>query len=131
MKLRRDCIGKVSVVFTAVLTCVLLVTSCQKNDEGNNGPKDDVNTWIYKTMQEHYLWYGEMPSQKRLDYNLSPEDFFNSLLVDEDGAILNNTKIRFSTIEKKEEATKAISEASDSYGFEYASLRLTNGLYYA
>ncbi len=131
MKLRRDCIEKVSVVFTAVLTCVLLVTSCQKNDEGNNGPKDDVNTWIYKTMQEHYLWYGEMPSQKRLDYNLSPEDFFNSLLVDEDGAILNNTKIWFSTIEKKDEATKAISDASDSYGFEYASLRLTSGLYYA
>lgn len=127
----RDCKGSVSVVFMAVLGCVLLATSCQKSDDVNNGPKDDVNTWIYKTMQEHYLWYGEMPFQKRLDYNLSPEDFFNSLLVDEDGAILNNTKIKFSTIEKKDERTKAISDASNSYGFEYASLRLTSGLYYA
>lgn len=131
MKLRRDCIGKVSVVFTAVLTCVLLVTSCQKNDEGNNGPKDDVNTWIYKTMQEHYLWYGEMPSQKKLVYSLSPEDFFNSLLFYEDGAILNERKIRFSTIERKDKTTKAISDASDSYGFEYALYPLNNGLYYA
>ena len=84
---------------------------------------DQVNNWIEETMRTNYLWYEELPDKSQLDLSADPETFFNSLLSDKDGKVINGTLHHFSTIEKST-TTKAILDAKDSYGFDFAMTKL-------
>lgn len=50
----------VFVALAMLLVSTLCLSSCQTDDDIPDGPKDDVNTWIYKTMTDYYLWYEEI-----------------------------------------------------------------------
>lgn len=121
----------VFVALAMLLVSTLCLSSCQTDDDIPDGPKDDVNTWIYKTMTDYYLWYEEIPAENKLDFARSPEEFFQSLLSDKDGAEVNENWLVFSNIEKQEQETKSDGTTTDSYGFEFASYKLSNNLYYA
>lgn len=105
-----------------LLACILFISSCKSDDDIPDGPKDDVNTWIEKTMRDHYLWYDEIPATSKLNHTDDPDKFFSSLLSDKDGQPSKGL-LHFSTIEKDKSSSKAITDASNSYGFEFASLK--------
>lgn len=111
---------------------MLAVTACQPDDDtGKSGVKatdKEVNEWIETTLRKNYLWYDEIPDKAKLNYYTAPETFFTSLLSLKDGKDMNGGHHYFSTIEKKEETTKAASNVNSTYGFEYA---LGNGVFYA
>lgn len=112
--------------------CLLAVTACQPDDDtGKSGVKatdKEVNEWIEETMRNNYLWYDEIPDDAKMNYYTAPETFFTSLLSLKDGKDMNGAHHYFSTIEKKEETTKAGSNVNSTYGFEYA---LGNGISYS
>lgn len=112
--------------FLFVMMGYCLFPSCKK--ENPIETQEDVNGWIYKVMKSYYLWYDEIPSENSLDFSLSPDHFFESLLSDQDGkANFNGRRLYFSTI-KNTETTKA--GTSDSYGFNYVSYYVANANYY-
>ena len=103
---------------------MLAVTACQPDDDtGKSGVKatdKEVNEWIEDVLRDDYLWYQDIPSKEKLKYYTAPETFFTSLLSLKDGKDMNGSHHYFSTIEKKEETTKAGSNVNSTYGFEYA-----------
>jgi C-terminal processing protease CtpA/Prc len=126
-------------VLPFVLCGSFLFTACGKDDDVKKEDEaSSENEWIYRVMEENYLWYEEVPDKDKLDFNLPAEDFFNSLLSEKDGKYTNGNHYPFSYIEKKPQAvTKSISETEPSYGFEYLSFRVVDeknnflGFYYA
>lgn len=117
------------------LAAVLSIFNSCSDDSPKPDPTidDNVNAWIYETMENHYLWYKELPPKESLDMSVSPDEFFRSLLSDKDGKVLSQEEGHhyFSTIEQKKAGTKAI-DSESSYGFEYAvAPRDQNGKYAA
>lgn len=117
------------------LTGMLVIFSSCSDDNPKPDPTidDNVNAWIYKTMENHYLWYDELPPKESLDMSASPDNFFHALLSDKDGKVLSQEEGHhyFSTIEQKKASTKSI-DSESSYGFEFAiSPRDQNGKYAA
>lgn len=113
-----------------LLVAFWAVLSCKTDDDKVSDLSDEgANDWIYKIMTDYYLWYRDMPEKESLDFSLSPDKFFESLLSEQDGVKFGDKWLVFSRIEKKEEETKSISE-SDSYGFEFASYK-AGDYYYA
>lgn len=108
-----------------------LFTSCNKDD---NTPdiKDEnkINTWIYHVMNDNYLYYKDMPSTSQLDINLSPSNFFTSLLSRTNEMKYNDNQVGYfySYIEVPESATKA-DLAKNTYGLDYVIYRLPDNTY--
>ena len=98
------------------------LSACDK-EEAIVTDTNQVNNWIEETMRTNYLWYDELPDKSRLDFSADPETFFNSLLSDKDGKMINGSLHHFSTIEKAA-STKTILDANDSYGFDFAVTKL-------
>ncbi len=110
----------------SVLICIffslsLFFISCGKDDPAPKVEPEnkDVNTWIYKVMEEDYLWYKDLPAKASLDFSKDPEEFFKGLRSEKDGVMYGKNHLYFSTIEKKATATKSISENEPTYGFEF------------
>ncbi|OAV69178.1 hypothetical protein Barb4_01815 [Bacteroidales bacterium Barb4] len=117
--------------FSFLLPALFLFTACEKGKLEEEAPAE--NEWIYNTMEQHYLWYDDIPDRKQLDFKLSPQQFFASLLSEKDGnEDAHGRRHVFSYIERKPLATKALSETSPVYGFEYAVFSVEHsGTYYA
>ena len=115
------------------------IISCKDNKEPEPRPeKNPISEnieWIETTMRDKYYWYKDIPSENKLDYTLKEEDFFKSLLSDNDGKTyydINNNKRHyyFSTIEKTSgAATYSVNtrrgstvEENISYGFNFMSI---------
>lgn len=109
-----------------VLLCVFLMASCEKDDNHAPETKDSVNRWVYKMMKENYLWYGEIPKEAQLDFNAEADDFFMSLLSDQDGKDLSDGHHSYSTVEKAT-PVKSIPASDDSYGFDFATTEVQSG----
>ena len=101
---------------------LLGLIACEK-EEAVVTDTNQVNNWIEETMRTNYLWYEELPDKSRLDFSADPETFFNSMLSDKDGKVINGSLHHFSTIEKAA-STKTILDENDSYGFDFAITKL-------
>ena len=101
---------------------LLGLIACEK-EEAVVTDTNQVNNWIEETMRTNYLWYEELPDKSRLDFSADPETFFNSMLSDKDGKVINGSLHHFSTIEKAT-STKTILDENDSYGFDFAITKL-------
>lgn len=114
------------------LSVLLFFSACGKDDEpGKNGNYDSANEWIETSMRNQYFWYEDIPAKGELNMNLSPEDFFDSLLSDKDGKTNSSgSHFYFSTIEKKN-TTKTYYGDRLSLGFEYQSWLFTQTQTYA
>ena len=109
--------------YVALLWSLLIgLIACEK-EEAIITDTNQVNNWIEATMRTDYLWYEELPDKSQLDFSADPETFFNSLLSDKDGKVINGSLHHFSTIEKAA-TTKAILDEKDSYGFDFAVTKL-------
>ena len=115
------------IIFSITLLSLLIYTACE-DDEGSGSitvTDSDVNEWIEETMRDNYLWYADMPDKETLDFSLDPETFFEGLLSDQDGKDLSSGHTYFSTLEQAA-STKSISDATDSYGFDFAIANLSS-----
>ena len=115
-------------VLMGLLAVLLLVPSCTTDDKVPDLSDEGTNDWIYKVMTDYYLWNEDVPDKGNLNFSLSPDKFFDSLLSDQDGVKYGDGWLTFSRIEKKEEETKSVM-AADSYGFEFAVTFIMPGFY--
>src|SRR5699024_5705931 len=78
----------------------------------------EVQQWIYKTMEEHYLWNDEIPPREKLNFFEEPKTFFGKLLSKNDG----NENGPYSYIENKNDipSTRGIPQTEYSYGISFA-----------
>ncbi|MGL5771628.1 MAG: hypothetical protein ACRCX1_02445, partial [Bacteroidales bacterium] len=107
-----------------------LLTSCSKDDHTPEVKEENkVNTWIYHVMNDNYLYYKDMPSTSQLDINLSPSDFFTSLLSRTNEMKYNSNQVGYfySYIEVPQ-STKA-DLAKNTYGLDFVIYRLPNNNY--
>jgi C-terminal processing protease CtpA/Prc len=98
----------------------LFVSSCDQNDDPSplidNEGNAHVNNWILENMEFWYLWSNELPGAP--NKNLSPDDFFQSLLSDDD---------RFSWIQDNyQELLNSLQGISKEAGFEYVLYKEEN-----
>ncbi|MDE6330080.1 MAG: hypothetical protein K2L83_05130 [Muribaculaceae bacterium] len=75
----------------------------------------DFNQWIYAAMNRQYLWREDLPDSLDCDYELSPRDFFYSLLSDKD-------RFSYFTSNPYYNPTESATQ-SGSLGFEYQEFR--------
>jgi C-terminal processing protease CtpA/Prc len=101
-------------VFSAAfLTLLVLVSACDQDDDISpdivNENNTHVNDWVLENMEYWYLWSNELPGNP--DKNLNPDEFFQSLLSDDD---------RFSWIQENyQELLNSLQGISKEAGFEY------------
>jgi carboxyl-terminal processing protease len=96
-----------------MMALALVVSSCDQDDDPNpvaaNSGNAHVNEWILENMNFWYLWSNELPGAP--NKNLAPDDFFQSLLSDDD---------RFSWIQENyQELLNSLQGISKEAGFEY------------
>ena len=99
--------------FSIIIGLFVVVSSCDDDvkpsqtfvNEGNR----QVNEWILEKMDYWYLWSNELPASPNKDLN--PDDFFQSLLTDDD---------RFSWIQDNyQELLNSLKGISKEAGFEF------------
>ena len=97
-----------------ILTVALLLVgiSCREEDptpEFTNEANAKINSWIQENMEFWYFWAHELPGTP--DKNLEPDQFFQSLLSNED---------RFSWIQDNyQELLNSLQGVSKEAGYEY------------
>jgi carboxyl-terminal processing protease len=97
-----------ALAFSAVVIAALVtLSSCSEDDEH---PNEYVNNWIEVNMDFWYYWNTTMPSNP--DKTLAPDDFFESLLNDDD---------RFSWIQDNyQELINSLQGVNEEAGYELA-----------
>lgn len=73
----------------------------------------EFNQWVYSQMNHQYLWREDMPDSIECNFDLSPKDFFQSLL---------STKDRFSYFTDN----PSYSGGTNNYGFEFQRIKDKN-----
>lgn len=106
-------------LFYFLFICFALTSCSDKNKP--DYPEDQTTTrWIEQTMRLKYLWYKKIPDAEKLNFNLSPKDFFSSLLWKEDGKTRNGTHYYYSTIvDLSEGKARSLRQTEYSYGFDF------------
>lgn len=102
-----------------LLGLLFFFSACKDDDDDVKSDKA-TNQWIESTMRSYYLWYEDIPDKAKLNYNSTPETFFQSLLSNNDGKTRNGIQYHYSTIEKKKSATtRSYLGEEPSLGFEF------------
>ncbi len=92
---------------TVVIVVMVTLSACNEDDEH---PNEHVNNWIEVNMDFWYYWNTTMPSNP--DKTLAPDDFFESLLNDDD---------RFSWIQDNyQELLNSLQGVNEEAGYELA-----------
>ena len=87
--------------YVALLWSLLIGLLACEQEEAIITDTNQVNNWIEATMRTDYLWYEELPDKSQLDFSADPETFFNSLLSDKDGKVINGSLHHFSICAKQ------------------------------
>ena len=117
------------IIYLLLIFTFSFVIACKDNkgpDQENRPSISENITWIDKTMRDYYYWYKEIPAKDKLDYSISEESFFMSLLSGNDGKdyYVNGSKQHYyySSIKKLSNPSTYSGEAEYSYGFEFTSI---------
>ena len=107
-------------LFALTLALSIVIWSCDQDDGLNPAVVNDnnvhVNDWVLENMEFWYLWSNEIPGAP--DKNQSPDDFFQSLLSDDD---------RFSWIQENyQDLLNSLQGISKEAGFEYVLYKEDN-----
>lgn len=114
----------------SLLLLLTLFTSCKNNDDSKE-EANKTNRWIETNMRHWYYWYDEIPAKSNLNFNATPESFFNSLLISKDG----KNGYHYSSINKKNTTTRS-TDNEPTFGFEFQNWKINrdntgNNFYYA
>lgn len=109
---------RVHITLTLTLAFIaigLINIACGEDRREEYHEQTKVDRWIEKTMNQHYYW--EIPpADKQRNYFSHPEEFFKSLLSDNE----KKNGRYYSYIESIASAeTRSIQNISNSYGFEF------------
>ncbi|MBQ8888849.1 MAG: PDZ domain-containing protein [Bacteroidaceae bacterium] len=106
--------------FILSLSAICFLSSCGEDRSGEFYALIEDRMWIEETMQEHYLWYADMPViENESDYFKEAGTFFKNLLSKN---ALNNKGDKYSYMEQTtvETESKAITLKREStYGIEF------------
>ncbi len=116
-----------SILLLFAASMLVCFSSCSDDDPDDiefEGEWKEVNKWIYERMTDYYLWYDEIPSQKKLDGMADPDELFYNLLsrkdgkdyLDEDG---QTRHYYYSYLTAKGSSSKSYMGEDISLGFEY------------
>ena len=75
-----------------------------------------INQWIYSQMNHYYLWREDMPDSIECDFNLTPKEFYESLL---------SSKDRFSYMDFNSSSSLSQNKDAD-FGFFYQKYKAKN-----
>lgn len=105
------------------------LASCGEDRWANYAEQTQTDRWIDETMRVWYYWNTEIPHTNKLNYFISPAEFFKSLLSKKDGK--NGTP--YSTIDSLKSSTRSIAGTDYSYGFQFELFRVPDNdtAYYA
>ena len=62
----------------------LVFGACKSKKEDEDNHNESINECIYDIMDIYYLWNNHMPKRRNVDFNQSPDKFFESLLYKPD-----------------------------------------------
>ncbi len=97
---------------------LILLAGCSSSDDYAGDEEQPVpelsiaqrtNAWIYSRMNHYYLWREDLPDSATCDFNLTPTQFFETLLSDKD---------RFSFVDFASRSTVV-----PDYGFAYQRMK--------
>lgn len=98
-----------------------LATSCKKEIKGDSqeppttSENATINTWVVENMRDIYYWNTSIPSDRSLDFELGPEDFFETILNKDD---------RFSWIELADDLEDELSGIATTVGLGIGLLEI-------
>lgn len=102
--------------YAVLLICMLLATSCKKDaPDFPEGSSEAINGWIHDQMEQYYYWSSALPPAA--NYNHSPKDFFQSLLVKED---------RFSSMMLSGKTDTYGTTLLNTFGFDFIQFKVEN-----
>lgn len=102
----------------------LILTSCGENRSGEARELQEIQNWIYDTLDKWYFWNEGLISKDKVNFFEEPQKLFYSLLSPLDG----KKDQPYSYIEKKLEIpTRSISQTEYSYGFDFLLANITDG----
>ena len=119
------------ITYLFIIFAFSFLSSCHDDKEPDPVKRAEASEnikWIEKTMRDYYYWYKEIPAANKLDYTLSEENFFSSILSDNDGKDYyvngNRQHYHYSTIKKLSDKPHTYSGETEkfSYGFEFTSI---------
>lgn len=105
---------------------LLLLGACHSDSKSSISESSSDNEWIEEEMRDLYYWYNEIPEKSKLNYALSPEDFFTSLLSQKDGKNDNNSEHYFYSYLEKITDSRSYMGKKPSLGFEFQLWNITD-----
>ena len=118
MKKYVYCIGFVWLGIFSLLCC-----SCGQDRSGEYYALIGAKTWMYDVMQQHYLYYEDLPAEEELNFFDKPETFLQSVVSDKD----QKSGSVFSHIDSVN--VSRVMSAYPTFGIEGALIRNANGDY--
>lgn len=118
MKKYVYCIGFVWLGIFSLLCC-----SCGQDRSGEYYALIGAKTWMYDVMQQHYLYYEDLPAEEELNFFDKPESFLQSVVSDKD----QKSGSVFSHIDSVN--VSRVMSAYPTFGIEGALIRNANGDY--
>lgn len=111
---------------TVCLATLAILTSCGEDRSGEYYALISSKTWMYRTMQDYYLFYQDLPAESELDFFMTPQEFLNAAASEKD----KKNGILYSHVDsvKTTAATRTLSE-TPTYGYEAVMLQAENGDY--
>ena len=67
-----------------MLASALFLASCGQDRSGEYYALIGPKTWMYETMQQHYLFYEDLPTEEGLNFFDKPETFLQSVVSSQD-----------------------------------------------
>ncbi len=101
---------------------LVLVSGCEKNTDGTEPTPTgevtnaEINQWVVDSMRYYYYWSPSIPADNRLNLDLSPPNFFETLL--------SRPEDRFSWIQNNEELRNSLSGIIRTSGLGLAFFRI-------
>ena len=101
-----------------------LFASCREDRSGEYYALISTQTWMYEVMQEHYLFYEDLPKEEKLNFFNKPHDLLKQLASQKD----QKNGVVFSHIDSVKTVEKSRAEnVYPTFGFECALVRVPNG----
>lgn len=109
-------------LLTGILAPVYL-GSCGVDRWPEYAEQTKTDLWIDSVMRINYYWYQDIPESNKLNYFVTPAQFFKNILSKQD---------KFSVIDSLLPVTRSIADTYDSYGIQFnLNYRPTDTTYYA
>lgn len=117
---------KTGLLSAALVGFLFIIPACKKSndgpDKGNTSDNVKVNEWVVDNMRDYYYWNDGIPADSRLDFNLEPPAFFETILNRED---------RFSWIDKADDLKEGLEGVSTTTGLNFGLVGNQDGSVFA